>query len=79
MGGAQRDVALALTLALALPVPLTLTLTRWAARGVTAFTWFDTVRRVYTEAAPGCYDNLVAAVHEARAAATPTLTLTDPS
>ena len=42
---------------------------RWPARGVTAFTWFETVQRVYTEAAPGCYTALVNAVQEARAAA----------
>ena len=34
----------------------------WAARGVTEFTWFDTVQRVYAEAGDGCYTKLVRAV-----------------
>jgi len=44
---------------------------KWEARAppVTQFTWFETVQRVYAEAAPGCYDTLVEAVQAARAAA----------
>ena len=44
---------------------------RWQSRAppVTQFTWFETVQRVYAEAAPGCYDQLVKAVQSARAAA----------
>ena len=36
----------------------------WAARGVTETTWFETVKRVYSEAGPNCYEHLVAAVQE---------------
>ena len=42
---------------------------QWARRGVTPTTWFDTVVRDYTEAQPGCYDALVAAVKLANATA----------
>lgn len=41
----------------------------WAARHVDGLTWFRTVERVYTEAAPGCYAQLVHTVALARARA----------
>ena len=39
----------------------------WAERGVTQTTWFETVKRVYSEAGSNCYEDLVAAVQEVNA------------
>lgn len=41
----------------------------WAERGVNAYTWFDTVVRVYSEARPKCYEALVRGVGLANASA----------
>eukprot|EP00316_Scyphosphaera_apsteinii_P008850 CAMPEP_0119315198 /NCGR_PEP_ID=MMETSP1333-20130426/34829_1 /TAXON_ID=418940 /ORGANISM="Scyphosphaera apsteinii, Strain RCC1455" /LENGTH=464 /DNA_ID=CAMNT_0007320481 /DNA_START=96 /DNA_END=1487 /DNA_ORIENTATION=+ len=36
----------------------------WAARGVTQTTWFEIVKRVYSEAGPNCFEDLVGSVQE---------------
>jgi len=41
----------------------------WAARNVTAYTWFEVVQRTYENAAAGCYTSLVNAVELANATA----------